>query len=146
MAPERRLPPFDLRSAMDTLAAKDARLAPLIKEAQEFRVETDGTESPYEVPCGQRLVVCELERVPQRELNQPWRANGARYLPEGRILQDSIHTARRPRCALKAFDIGHCRIAKVGVVPNVEEVRGEAQTLVLADLEILDQRKVPVLL
>ena len=49
MAPERRLPPFDLRLAMDTLATKDARLAPLIKEAEEFRVETDGTESPYEV-------------------------------------------------------------------------------------------------
>jgi DNA-3-methyladenine glycosylase II len=49
MAPERRLPPFDLRLAMDTLAAKDPRLAPLIKEAEEFRVETDGTESPYEV-------------------------------------------------------------------------------------------------
>ncbi len=49
MAPEKRLPPFDLRLAMDTLAAKDAQLAPLIKEAQEFRVETDGTESPYEV-------------------------------------------------------------------------------------------------
>ncbi len=49
MAPEKRLPPFDLRLAMDTLAAKDPQLAPLIKEAQEFRVETDGTESPYEV-------------------------------------------------------------------------------------------------
>ena len=34
---------------MDTLAAQDPQLAPLIKEAQEFRVETDGTESPYEV-------------------------------------------------------------------------------------------------
>jgi DNA-3-methyladenine glycosylase II len=49
MVPERRLPPFDLRLAMDTLAAKDPQLAPLIKEAEEFRVETDGTESPYEV-------------------------------------------------------------------------------------------------
>ena len=49
MVPERRLPPFDLRLAMDALAAKDARLAPLIKEAEEFRLETDGTESPYEV-------------------------------------------------------------------------------------------------
>jgi DNA-3-methyladenine glycosylase II len=49
MVPERRLPPFDLRLAMDTLAAKDPQLAPLIKEAEEFRIETDGTESPYEV-------------------------------------------------------------------------------------------------
>jgi DNA-3-methyladenine glycosylase II len=46
---EFRLPPFDLRLAMDTLAAKDPQLAPLIKETQEFRVETDGSESPYEV-------------------------------------------------------------------------------------------------
>jgi DNA-3-methyladenine glycosylase II len=49
MAPEKRLLPFDLRLAMDTLAAKDPQLAPLIREAEEFRVETDGTESPYEV-------------------------------------------------------------------------------------------------
>jgi len=46
---EFRLPPFDLRLAMDTLAAKDPHLAPLIKETQEFRIETDGSESPYEV-------------------------------------------------------------------------------------------------
>ena len=49
MAPEKRLPPFDVRLAMDTLAAKDPRLVPLIKETEEFRIETDGTESPYEV-------------------------------------------------------------------------------------------------
>src|SRR6516225_5963979 len=34
---------------MDTLAAKDPRLAPLIKETQEFRVEKGGAENPYEV-------------------------------------------------------------------------------------------------
>ncbi len=49
MTKEFRLPPFDLRLAMDTLAAKDPQLAPLIKETQEFRIETDGSESPYEV-------------------------------------------------------------------------------------------------
>jgi DNA-3-methyladenine glycosylase II len=43
------LPPFDLRLAMDTLAAKDLRLAPLIKETQEFRVEKGAAASPYEV-------------------------------------------------------------------------------------------------
>jgi DNA-3-methyladenine glycosylase II len=43
------LPPFDLRLAMDTLAAKDPRLAPLIKETQEFRVEKGAAEGPYEV-------------------------------------------------------------------------------------------------
>src|SRR5215469_10345651 len=34
---------------MDTLAAKDPRLAPLIKETQEFGVEKGGAENPYEV-------------------------------------------------------------------------------------------------
>jgi DNA-3-methyladenine glycosylase II len=43
------LPPFDLRLAMDTLAAKDPLLAPLIKETEEFRVEKGAAESPYEV-------------------------------------------------------------------------------------------------
>jgi len=46
---ERRLPPFDLRLAMETLAEKDSQLARLIKETAEFRIETDGSESPYEV-------------------------------------------------------------------------------------------------
>jgi DNA-3-methyladenine glycosylase II len=46
---EYRLPPFDLRLAMDTLAAKDPQLAHLIKETQEFRIETDGSGSPYEI-------------------------------------------------------------------------------------------------
>ena len=48
MTKEFRLPPFDLRLAMDTLAARDPQLAPLIKETQEFRIETDGADSPYE--------------------------------------------------------------------------------------------------
>jgi len=46
---EFHLPPFDLRLAMDTLAAKDPLLVPLIKETQEFRVERGAAESPYEV-------------------------------------------------------------------------------------------------
>lgn len=49
MTTEYELPPFDLRLAMDTLAAKDPRLAPLIKETQEFRVEKSAAEGPYEV-------------------------------------------------------------------------------------------------
>lgn len=49
MVTEYELPPFDLRLAMDTLAAKDPRLASLIKETQEFRVEKGGAENPYEV-------------------------------------------------------------------------------------------------
>src|SRR5258708_27224839 len=34
---------------MDTLAAKDPQLALLIKETEEFRIETDGSDSPYEI-------------------------------------------------------------------------------------------------
>ena len=49
MPTERRLPPFDLCLAMKTLAERDARLARLIRETLEFRMETDGTETPYEV-------------------------------------------------------------------------------------------------
>ena len=49
MTKEFRLPPFDLRLAMDTLAAKDPQLAPLIKETEEFRIEADGSDSPYEI-------------------------------------------------------------------------------------------------
>jgi len=49
MLTEKRLPPFDLRLAMESLAARDAQLAGLIKDAPEFRIETDGSESPYEV-------------------------------------------------------------------------------------------------
>ncbi len=48
MTKEFRLPPFDLRLAMDTLAAKDPQLATLIKETEEFRIEADGSGSPYE--------------------------------------------------------------------------------------------------
>lgn len=51
MAKQFQLPPFDLRLAMNTLAARDERLARLIAETQEFRieVETAGADSPYEV-------------------------------------------------------------------------------------------------
>src|ERR1039457_1059976 len=43
------LPPFDLRAAIEHLSAKDALLAKVIEGAAEFRIQTDGTESPYEV-------------------------------------------------------------------------------------------------
>jgi len=49
MTKEFRLPSFDLRLAMDALAAKDPQLALLIKETEEFRIETDGSDSPYEI-------------------------------------------------------------------------------------------------
>ena len=46
---EFRQPPFDLRLAMSTLAAKDPQLATLIKETEEFRIEADGADTPYEI-------------------------------------------------------------------------------------------------
>ena len=49
MTKEFRPPSFDLRLAMDALAAKDPQLALLIKETEEFRIETDGSDSPYEI-------------------------------------------------------------------------------------------------
>ena len=49
MTTEYEMPPFDLRLAMDTLAAKDPLLAPLIRETEEFRVEKGECETPYEV-------------------------------------------------------------------------------------------------
>jgi DNA-3-methyladenine glycosylase II len=41
--------PFDLAEATRHLSAKDEKLATLIAETAPFRIETDGTESPYEV-------------------------------------------------------------------------------------------------
>jgi DNA-3-methyladenine glycosylase II len=41
--------PFDLAEATRHLSAKDEKLAALIGETAPFRIETDGTESPYEV-------------------------------------------------------------------------------------------------
>ena len=41
--------PFDLRAAKEHLSAKDAFLAKVMEGAAEFRIESDGTESPYEV-------------------------------------------------------------------------------------------------
>ena len=49
VATEYEMLPFDLGLAMDTLAAKDPQLAPLIKETREFRIEKGAAESPYEV-------------------------------------------------------------------------------------------------
>jgi 3-methyladenine DNA glycosylase/8-oxoguanine DNA glycosylase len=42
-------PSFDLRAAIEHISAKDPLLAKVIEGATEFRIQTDGTESPYEV-------------------------------------------------------------------------------------------------
>lgn len=41
--------PFDLRAAIEHLSLRDERLAKIIHGAAEFRIQSDGTESPYEV-------------------------------------------------------------------------------------------------
>ena len=72
----------------------------------------------------------DLERVAQRKLNQARHALGA---------GDYAEIAR-------AFHVRGHRVRKVGMVPDVEEVRREAQRLPLGQLEILDEREIPVLL
>src|SRR5258708_6370124 len=44
------------------------------------------------------------------------------------------------------FDVVEGWVGEVGVIPDVEEVRGETELLAFGDLKVLDQRKVPVLL
>src|SRR4051812_37634837 len=78
-----------------------------------------------------------LERVPQLELDEARRTDRAYDLGEGGELGG--------RSAVEA-DIVLNRIAKIRVVPDVEEVRGEAQRLFLSQTKILDQGKIPVLL
>ncbi len=49
MTKEFRLPPFDLHLAMDTLAARDEKLAELIANTAPFQLHSDHLDSPYEV-------------------------------------------------------------------------------------------------
>src|SRR5438309_11657584 len=92
-------------------------------------------------PCRRWSQSFELERVPQRELNQPRRAHGAgdfaerpgrKRLPGDLIVRNALNVVDR-------------WIAEVRVVPNVEEVGRKSQLLALGQLDILDQRKVTVL-
>jgi DNA-3-methyladenine glycosylase II len=41
--------PFNLRTAIEHLSEKDPQLAKIIESAAEFRIQSDGAESPYEV-------------------------------------------------------------------------------------------------
>ena len=70
-----------------------------------------------------------LESVAERKLNQSWRAHGGENFAESRVR-----------------DVGKRRISKIRMVPDVEEIRSEAQLLALGDPEILEQREIPVLL
>ena len=71
-----------------------------------------------------------LEGVAQGELDQARRAY------------------RREDFAERAgiFDVVDGRVGEVGVIPDVEEIRGETELLAFGDLKVLDQRKIPILL
>src|SRR5277367_4800961 len=73
-----------------------------------------------------------LERVPQRELNQARLADGGVDFAE--------------RSGTRQLHVGNLWIAEVGMVPDVEEVRGKAEILPLGDVEIFDGGEIPVLL
>src|SRR5580765_664961 len=70
-----------------------------------------------------------LEGVPQRELDQPCSSHGTGDLAE-----------------VAPFHVRESWIGEVGVIPNVKEISSETQLLPLGELEVLDQREVPVLL
>src|SRR5215813_3045902 len=74
-----------------------------------------------------------LERPAQRELEQAGIASRVHDLSERAVT--SI-----PGCNPRVirFDVRHCRIREVGVVPDVKEVRGETNFVALTNLEILD--------
>ena len=71
----------------------------------------------------------DLESVTKRELNQSRRPD---------------RTGDRPE--IPAFYVRESGVAKVGVIPNVEEIGREPQFLPLSELKVLHQREVPVLL
>jgi len=77
---------------------------------------------------------CNLERIAQGELDQTRHTARAHNLAEGAVWESD------------RLDIGHGRIRKIGMVPQVEHVSGEAERLALRQTKVLDQREVPVLL
>src|SRR5215470_3326679 len=80
---------------------------------------------------GQRTIWRQLlKRVAHRKLNQPRRAYSRENPPE------------RPRI----FNIVDGRVRKVCVVPDIEEIRREANGLLFCQFEVLDERKIPILL
>src|SRR6266699_1019308 len=82
-----------------------------------------------------------LEGVTQRELNQPRGPHGRENLSEWPIRSGIPGTV-----VGNGFHVVDRRIREVDVIPDVKEVSGEPQALSLGDLDILDQREVPVLL
>src|SRR5271167_159718 len=76
-----------------------------------------------------RLRLPRLEGIPQSELDEPRRSHRTGDLSE-----------------IAPFHVSESRIGEVCVIPNVKEIGSESQLLPLGNLEVLDQREVPVLL
>ena len=79
---------------------------------------------------GKKLMYEFLERVAQGELNQARGTHRRNDLPERAGILYIINRG----------------IGEVRVIPDVEKVRREPDILTLGDLEVLDEREVPVLL
>ncbi|MBZ5540171.1 MAG: DNA-3-methyladenine glycosylase 2 family protein [Acidobacteriia bacterium] len=128
MTTERRLPPFDLRLAMDRLAAKDQRLARLMQSTEEFRTETDGTESPY---------AALLEAVTYQSISGKAAEtifNRVKALGAGRSAPSPVEMLKLPTRALRKAGLSGAKVRAMkdlarktlsGVVPS----RAEAEAL-----------------
>jgi hypothetical protein len=74
----------------------------------------------------------------RRELNQPRCPRGVDDLAER--VWTRLGFARPQQVLLIVGDVG---AAKISMIPQVEEVRGEAQILPLRELEVPNQREIP---
>ena len=96
------------------------------------------------------VVLAISESIPQRELDQPRRADGGVDFAEWRrgLRQSAVgRTISYPGSAAKCrFHVVETRISEVGMIPDVKEIRRESKILFLGDAEVLDEREVPVLL
>src|SRR6267378_504852 len=86
-----------------------------------------------ECPYHPESIFPPLERVAQGELHQPRRAHGRENPAEG---ARDLHVRSRAVAGVR----------EVGMVPDVEEIRREAQGLPLRQPEVFDEGKIPVLL
>ena len=87
------------------------------------------------------LVPSPLKRPSQRELDQARSAYGLHDRTERVLAYASV---RDP--GVVGLDVGDGWVAEVRVIPNIEEVRGEAEFLTFGNLEVLDNGCVPILL
>ena len=82
-----------------------------------------------------------LKRPSQRELDQARSAYGLHDRTE-RVL--AYASGRDP--GVVGLDVGDGGVAEVRVIPNIEEVRCEAEFLAFGNLEVLENGRVPILL